>query len=179
VDGNEAVHGDMVVDALCRYRCPAGWPRAAGEPTDSGAIYYRRYFELADGVEHLDAPILNPRGDLGYMGLSHVPGRQSHVCSDCPRPERGPRAASPATRACVDGSLRGDHPAGIMTSAEYGTPITDVKPMGGLMNVDRTGNPGVAGIVAVGDAFCHTDPPLPTACRSRRRTRARRLKRPT
>ena len=31
-------------------------------------------------------------------------------------------------------------------------------PMGGLMNVDRTGDPGVAGIIAVGDAFCHTDP---------------------
>jgi hypothetical protein len=31
-------------------------------------------------------------------------------------------------------------------------------PMGGLMNVDRTGDPGVSGIVATGDAFCHTDP---------------------
>jgi flavin-dependent dehydrogenase len=30
--------------------------------------------------------------------------------------------------------------------------------MGGLMNVDRTGDPLVPGIVAVGDAFCHTDP---------------------
>jgi flavin-dependent dehydrogenase len=26
------------------------------------------------------------------------------------------------------------------------------------MNVDRTGDPGTAGILAVGDAFCHTDP---------------------
>jgi hypothetical protein len=49
-------------------------------------------------------------------------------------------------------------PLDLMTSAEYGRPITDVMPMGGLMNVDRTGDPGVAGIVAVGDAFCHTDP---------------------
>jgi hypothetical protein len=31
-------------------------------------------------------------------------------------------------------------------------------PMGGLMNIDRTGDPGVAGLVAVGDALCHTDP---------------------
>jgi hypothetical protein len=30
--------------------------------------------------------------------------------------------------------------------------------MGGLMNVDRTGDPGVSGITAAGDAFCHTDP---------------------
>jgi hypothetical protein len=31
-------------------------------------------------------------------------------------------------------------------------------PMGGLLNVDCTGDPGLAGLVAVGDAFCHTDP---------------------
>ena len=68
VDDGDAVRGDVVVDALGRYRCPPGWPRAAGEPTDSGAIYYCRYFELAEGVEHLDAPILNPRGDLGTWG---------------------------------------------------------------------------------------------------------------
>ena len=45
-----------------------------------------------------------------------------------------------------------------MTSPDYARPITGVMPMGGLMNVDRTGDPGVPGIVAVGDAFCHTDP---------------------
>ena len=70
----DPVRGDVVVDALGRYRCPPGWPRASGEPTDSGAIYYCRYFELAEGVEHLDAPILNPRGDLGYMGFNTFRG---------------------------------------------------------------------------------------------------------
>jgi hypothetical protein len=45
-----------------------------------------------------------------------------------------------------------------MTSEDYARPITDVMPMGGLMNVDRTGDPALSGIVAVGDAFCHTDP---------------------
>jgi hypothetical protein len=45
-----------------------------------------------------------------------------------------------------------------MTSADYARPITDVMPMGGLMNVDRTGDPLVSGIIAAGDAFCHTDP---------------------
>lgn len=70
VDDGDPVRGDVVVDALGRYRCPPGWPRAAGEPIDSGAIYYCRYFELVDGVEHLDAPILNPRGDLGYMSFN-------------------------------------------------------------------------------------------------------------
>jgi 2-polyprenyl-6-methoxyphenol hydroxylase-like FAD-dependent oxidoreductase len=49
-------------------------------------------------------------------------------------------------------------PLDVMTSTDYARPITDVMPMGGLMNVDRTGDPLVSGIVAVGDAFCHTDP---------------------
>ena len=49
-------------------------------------------------------------------------------------------------------------PLDVMSSPEYGRPITEVMPMGGLMNVERTGDPGVSGIVAAGDAFCHTDP---------------------
>jgi flavin-dependent dehydrogenase len=46
----------------------------------------------------------------------------------------------------------------MMTSTEYGRPITGVMPMGGLLNVDCTGDPGIRAFVAVGDAFCHTDP---------------------
>jgi hypothetical protein len=45
-----------------------------------------------------------------------------------------------------------------MTSEDYSRAITEVMPMGGLMNVDRTGDPGVRRLVAVGDALCHTDP---------------------
>ena len=59
---------------------PAGRARPA-EPTDCGAVYYCRYFELADGVEHLDAgrepaqPARRPR----LHGLQHLPRRQPHV----------------------------------------------------------------------------------------------------
>ena len=158
VDDGDSVHGDVVVDALCRYRCPPGWPRAMGEPTDSGAIYYCRYFELAEGVEHLDAPILNPRGDLGYMGFNTFRGdnRTFAVIVLAPAADRELRALrhEPAWRAACAAIT----PLDVMTSDDYARPITDVMPMGGLMNVDRTGDPGVSGIVAVGDAFCHTDP---------------------
>jgi 2-polyprenyl-6-methoxyphenol hydroxylase-like FAD-dependent oxidoreductase len=158
IDSGEPARGDMVVDALGRYRCPSGWPRASGEPTDSGAVYYCRYFALADGVEHLDAPILNPRGDLGYMGFNTFRGdnRTFAVILLAPAADRELRA------------LRHEHawqaacsaitPLSVMTSQEYGRPITDVMPMGGLMNVDRTGDPEMPGMAAVGDAFCHTDP---------------------
>jgi 2-polyprenyl-6-methoxyphenol hydroxylase-like FAD-dependent oxidoreductase len=158
LDEGDSVLGDVVVDALGRYRCPSGWPRAAGEPTDSGGIYYCRYFELAEGVEHLDAPILNPRGDLGYMGFNTFRGdnRTFAVILLAPgtdhdlRVLRHEQAWSAACAAIT--------PLDVMTSADYARPITDVMPMGGLMNVDRTDDPGVSGVVAAGDAFCHTDP---------------------
>jgi 2-polyprenyl-6-methoxyphenol hydroxylase-like FAD-dependent oxidoreductase len=158
VDGGEVVRGDVVVDALGRYRCPPDWPRDSGDPTDSGAIYYCRYFELAEGVEHLDAPILNPRGDLGYMGFNTFRGdnRTFAVIVLAPSADhqlRVLRHEQAWMAACAAIS-----PLDVMTSAAYGRPITGVMPMGGLMNVDRTGDPGVARIVAVGDAFCHTDP---------------------
>ena len=158
VDEGDPVRGDVVVDALGRYRCPSGWPRAAGEPTDSGAIYYCRYFELAKGVEHLDAPILNPRGDLGYMGFNTFRGdnRTFAVILLAPAADHQLRVLrhEQAWRTACSAIT----PLDVMTSGDYARPITDVMPMGGLMNVDRTGDPLVAGIVAVGDAFCHTDP---------------------
>ena len=158
VDEGGPVRGDVVVDALGRYRCPPGWARAAGEPTDSGAIYYCRYFELADGVEHLDAPILNPRGDVGYMGFNVFRGdnRTFAVILLAPAADRELRVLrhESAWRAACSAIT----PLNVMTSADYARPITDVMPMGGLMNVDRTGDPGVSGIIAAGDAFCHTDP---------------------
>ena len=158
VDEDDRVRGDVVVDALGRYRCPPGWPRAAGEPTDSGAIYYCRYSELAEGVEHLDAPILNPRGDLGYMAFNTFRGdsRTFAVILLAPAADRELRVLrhEPAWRAACSAIT----PLDVMSSPEYGRPITEVMPMGGLMNVERTGDPGVSGIVAAGDAFCHTDP---------------------
>src|SRR5215211_7656217 len=158
VDDGHLVRGDLVVDALGRYRCPAGWPRATGEPSDSGAIYYCRYFELAEGVEHLDAPILNPRGDIGYMGFNTFRGdsRTFAVILLAPAADRALRVLrhEEAWRTACSAIT----PLDVMTSADYAQPITDVMPMGGLMNVDRTGDPLVSGIAAACDDFCNTDP---------------------
>jgi len=161
VEGGEPVRGDVVVDALGRYRCPPGWPRAAGTPTDCGAVYYCRYFQLAEGVDHLDGgPFnpLNPRGDLGYMGFNTFRGdRRTYavilLSPSADRELRALRDESAWMTACSAMT-----PLDVMTSPDYGRPITDVMPMGGLMNVDRTGDPGVASLVALGDALCHTDP---------------------
>jgi 2-polyprenyl-6-methoxyphenol hydroxylase-like FAD-dependent oxidoreductase len=158
VDQGGSVRGDVVVDALGRYRCPPGWPRASGEPTDSGAIYYCRYFQLADGVDHLDAPILNPRGDLGYMGFNTFRGdnRTFAVILLAPAADRELRVLR--HEQAWGAACSAIAPLDVMTSADYAQPITEVMPMGGLMNVDRTGDPGSSALVSVGDAFCHTDP---------------------
>jgi len=158
VDDGDPVRGDVVVDALGRYRCPPGWPRASGEPTDSGAVYYCRYFELREGAGHLDAPILNPRGDLGYMGFNTFRGdnRTFAVIVLTPSADHALRVLrhEPVWEAACS-AIR---PLDVMTSTDHARPITGVMPMGGLRNVDRTGDPSVSGILAVGDAFCHTDP---------------------
>jgi 2-polyprenyl-6-methoxyphenol hydroxylase-like FAD-dependent oxidoreductase len=158
VAGGDAVRGDVVVDALGRYRAPPGWPRSHAEPEDSGAIYYCRYFQLADGQQHMDAPFLNPRGDLGYMGFNTFRGdnRTFAVILLAPSADRSLRILR--EQAAWEAACAAIRPLDAMTSLDYARPITDVMPMGGLMNVNRTDDPGVARLVRVGDAFCHTDP---------------------
>jgi 2-polyprenyl-6-methoxyphenol hydroxylase-like FAD-dependent oxidoreductase len=161
LEGGETLRGDVILDALGRYKAPKGWRRLAVTQADCGALYYCRYFELRDGVDHLDGGTqnpLNPRGDLGYMGFNTFRGdnRTYAVILLVPTHDRELRSLRDErvwTAACA--SMR--H-LDVMTSSDYGRPITGVMPMGGLMNVDCTGDPGVAGLVAVGDALCHTDP---------------------
>jgi 2-polyprenyl-6-methoxyphenol hydroxylase-like FAD-dependent oxidoreductase len=148
----------VVVDALGRYRCPPGWPRASAEPTDSGAIYYCRYFELAERAEHFDAPILNPRGDLGYMGFNTFRGDNRTFAVILLAPSADHELRILRHELAWEAACASITPLDAMTVPEHARPITGVMPMGGLMNVDRTGDPQVRGIVAVGDAFCHTDP---------------------
>src|SRR3954454_17240084 len=158
LEDGEVLRGDVIVDALGRYRPPAGWPRAPAEGTDSGAVYYCRYFELAAGAEHLPAPLLNPRGDLGYMAFNTFRGdnRTYSIILLTPSADRELRMLRYEDvwmQAC-----RQMRPLDVSTSPDHGRPITAVMPMGGLANVDRTVPPPVRGMAVVGDGFCHTDP---------------------
>jgi 2-polyprenyl-6-methoxyphenol hydroxylase-like FAD-dependent oxidoreductase len=159
LDNGEEISAHVVVDALGRYRCPPGWPRARAEATECDSIYYCRYFRLVPGAEHLAGPwLLNPRGDLGYMGFNTFRGdnRTFAVIFIVPTADRelrvlkDNRAWEAAARACP--------PLDLMTSPDHARPITDVMPMGGLANIDRTRGSGVPGLVPVGDALCHTNP---------------------
>jgi flavin-dependent dehydrogenase len=161
LEGREIVAGDVVVDALGRYKAPEGWRRRAESQADCGALYYCRYFELREGIDHLDGGAqnpLNPRGDLGYMGFNTFRGdnRTYAVILLVPNHDRELRMLRDE-RAWMAACAAMRH-LDVMTATDYGRPITDVMPMGGLLNVDCTGDPDIAGLVAVGDAFCHTDP---------------------
>ena len=161
LEGGETVRGDVVVDALGRYRPPAGWHRHAESQAECGALYYCRYFQLRDGVDYLDGGAqnpLNPRGDVGYLAFNTFRGdnRTYAVILLVPNGDRELRALRDE-RAWMAACAAMRH-LDVMTSDDYGTPITDVMPMGGLLNVDYTGDPGIRRLVAVGDAFCHTDP---------------------
>ena len=158
VGDGDPVRGDVVVDALGRYRSPPGWARAVGDPTDSGAVYFCRYFELAPGAEHLDVPVLNPRGDLGYMGFNTFRGDNRTFAVILLTPAADPDLRVLRHEAAWEEACAAITPLDRMTAPDHARPITGVMPMGGLMNVDRTRDPGLAGLLAVGDAFCHTDP---------------------
>jgi 2-polyprenyl-6-methoxyphenol hydroxylase-like FAD-dependent oxidoreductase len=158
-ENGQQLHADVVVDALGRYRVPDGWPRAAGQPQDCGAIYYSRYFELRDGAQRPQGPwLLNPRGDLGYMGFNTFRGdnRTFAVILLVPSYDRGLRVLrQEAAWMAACGAIK---PLDVMTAPAVARPLTAILPMGGLSNVLRTGDPGTRGILAVGDALCHTNP---------------------
>ncbi|GGU61783.1 hypothetical protein GCM10010178_62460 [Lentzea flava] len=159
LDNGEAVCADVVVDALGRYRCPPGWPRASARPSECGAIYYCRYFALNPGAEHVTGPwLLNPRGDLGYMGFNTFRGdnRTFAVIFLVPNADHDLRVLKDDHAWMA--AARAITPLDVMTSPDHAYPITDVMPMSGLANIDRTAGSGVPGLVPVGDALCHTDP---------------------
>lgn len=155
----DEIRADVVVDALGRYRAPEGWPRAPGPSTDCGAIYYSRYFRLADDASHPEEGwVLNPRGDLGYMGFNTFRGdnRTFAVIYLVPAHDRELRVLRhEAAWMAAASAIR---PLDAMTSPHNAQPLTGVMPMGGLSNVLRTGDPGVRRLLAVGDALCHTNP---------------------
>jgi 2-polyprenyl-6-methoxyphenol hydroxylase-like FAD-dependent oxidoreductase len=165
VRGDDGEHpADLVVDAHGRHAARAGGllAHAAAPATSScGVVYYSRYYRCRPGFELPDGPwFLSPRADLGYLAYASFPGDNGTFAALFAVPPNRPEwrvlaetsafeaavATIPALRGWVD-------PAGV-------DPITEVLPMAGLQNVLVPDPAPLPGLVAVGDAYCHTDPTL-------------------
>jgi 2-polyprenyl-6-methoxyphenol hydroxylase-like FAD-dependent oxidoreductase len=165
IDG-VAVVADLVVDALGRRTPCAEWLAAEGvdtdplESSDCGVIYYSRYYRCRPGFTPPDGPwYLSPRGDLGYLAFSSFPGDNATFATLLTIP-----TAAPEWKVLRDADLYEAAVARVPALASWADPsgvdpITPVMPMAGLRNGLRPGS-AAPGLVAVGDAYGHTDPGL-------------------
>ncbi len=158
------VRGALIVDALGRTSPGPGWlgraglPKPVEESSECNIIYYSRYYRVRDGENLPDGPwIPTPRATLPWGAFSTFPGDN--------RTFAGILAIPPQDREL---RILKDEPAYAAATAampalnswtSLADPITDVLPMGSLQNTYRRyADAMTPGLVAVGDALCHTDP---------------------
>ena len=160
---DDQLEGDLVIDAGGRSSKVPSWLAAAGHPqpdaatSDCGLLYYSRHYRLRDGVETppYASALGGPRGDLGYLGYAVFLGDNRtfslvSMISPADKAFRDLRQADAFER--VAPLLPGVSPW-----REAAEPITDVLPMGHLHNTLRPAVT-VPGLIAIGDARCHTNP---------------------
>jgi 2-polyprenyl-6-methoxyphenol hydroxylase-like FAD-dependent oxidoreductase len=164
-DGTE-LPADLVVDAMGRRSALPGWLTAIGaqppeeEAEDSGFIYYTRFFRPADGagvppykaglLTHFECfSLLTLPGDADTWSVTIYLASGDQALKGLRDP--GPWTA--LVKACP-----------MHAHLLQGEPITDVLPMGGVVDRCRrfvvAGAPVVTGIVSVGDAWACTNPSL-------------------
>lgn len=165
----ERIGGDLVVDAMGRRSPVASWlPALGGRPPEVNssecyAVYYSRYFQIRPGNRFPDGPWLAfPLGDLGYARFSTFIGDNLTfaivlMVPTWDRELRQLRREEAYMAACRSIPLMQP-----LVNPQFADPITPVLPMGSLQNMVRDYFPGgeavAAGIVPVGDAYCHSDP---------------------
>jgi 2-polyprenyl-6-methoxyphenol hydroxylase-like FAD-dependent oxidoreductase len=159
---------DLVIDAQGRRTAMTEWFNTAGlhrsEPrtSDCGVVYYSRYFRVRPECELPDGPwMLGPRGDLGFLGFNTFMGDNGTFAVLLAVPPGGPHWRSLKN---VDVWMKVVESIPSLYSwinSEMSTPITDVLTMAGLANSLRPiEDHPVPGMVAIGDAYSHTDPTL-------------------
>jgi 2-polyprenyl-6-methoxyphenol hydroxylase-like FAD-dependent oxidoreductase len=163
-DGNK-VFADLIVDAMGRGSKLPNWLEAIGarrpieEAEDSGFIYYTRFFRSSTGV------VPPPRTSLltyfHSFALLTLPGDAGtwsvtvYISSGDPalKKLRDPNHWTALVAACP-----------LHAHWLDGEPITDVLPMGGIIDRYRRfvvdGVPVATGIVSVGDSWACTNPSL-------------------
>jgi 2-polyprenyl-6-methoxyphenol hydroxylase-like FAD-dependent oxidoreductase len=163
-DGQE-LPAELVIDATGRRSGLPGWLAAIGarppldEPSDSGFIYYTRYFRAASGaVPPFRTGLLTP---FECFSLLTLPGdgqtwSVTLYISSCDRALK--RLRDPARWTALVAACP------LHAHMLDGEPITGVLAMSGPVNRYRRlvvdGTPVATGIVSVGDAWSCTNPSL-------------------
>ena len=164
MDGEE-VSADLIIDATGRASKLPDWLEASGarrpieEAEDSGFIYYSRFFRSKNGLvpswrarplTHLDTfSLLTLPGDAGTWSVTVVISSGDAALKKLRDPKHWTAlvAACPLHFHWLDGE-----------------PITDVQPMGGVIDRYRRfvvdGVPTATGIVSLGDSWACTNPSL-------------------
>lgn len=155
------VTADLVVDATGRRSPAAGWLAQLGarpplaESSDSGFVYYTRYFRGPRQPE-LVGPALAAMGTFSILTLDGDNRTWSVTMF-------GP-TGDPALKALRDPDCFSRVAAACPLQAHWldGTPLTKVLPMAGILDRYRRfvvgGDPVVTGFAAVGDAWACTNP---------------------
>lgn len=159
-DGQE-IRADLVVDAMGRRSPALDWLDAAGAPpahresSDVGFVYYTRYFT----GPQLPRQIGPPAAPLGTFSITTLPGDNGTWSVTLYGSNRDSRFKQVRDLECFN---RVVHALPAHAHWLQGEPITDVLPMGGIVDRYRRfvvdGRPVATGFAAVGDAWACTNP---------------------
>jgi 2-polyprenyl-6-methoxyphenol hydroxylase-like FAD-dependent oxidoreductase len=162
-DAGEELYADLVVDAMGRCSQLPRWLSAAGaapvheELEDAGFIYYTRYFRARNGKlpEFRAAPVTH----IGTFSLLTLPA-DNHTWSVTVFTDTGERLFKRLRDRDVWTALVAACPRHVQWLD--GDPITDVLPMGGIVDRHRrfrtSDGPVATGVASVGDAYACTNP---------------------
>jgi 2-polyprenyl-6-methoxyphenol hydroxylase-like FAD-dependent oxidoreductase len=130
------------------------------ETVDAGIIYYTRYYRIRDGVTLPDGPwIPTPRGDLGYAGYSTFPGDNRTFGAIFAIPPKDKALKILYDERAFEAAARLVPAMWAWCNPDAAEPITGMYAMANIDNMLRhyPSSP-VAGLIPIGDAWCHTDP---------------------
>jgi 2-polyprenyl-6-methoxyphenol hydroxylase-like FAD-dependent oxidoreductase len=163
------IDADLVIDAMGRSSPLSDWIVDGGglapeeESDDCGIVYYSRYFRFRPGNHRPEGPwLIGPRAELGYLETGTFWGDNETfaLVQQIRADDRALRILRHADTYMA--SLRRQPAFEALTSEDVSEPITPVLPMGQLRNTSRRfvsdGHPIASGVIALGDARCHTNP---------------------
>ncbi|MEA2507824.1 MAG: hypothetical protein QOH48_2442 [Actinomycetota bacterium] len=163
------VPADLIVDAMGRSSPLSEWivdasgNRPESRSDDCGIVYYSRYFQFCRGQSRPEGPwLLGPRAELGYMETGTFWGDKGTfaLVQQIRANDRELRVLRHAEQYMA--SLRSQPTLAGLVAEDVSEPITPVLPMGQLRNTFKEfvkqGRPLISGVIAIGDARCHTNP---------------------